>query len=60
MFEKYDSPIRQRKGMVAPLSKFYGECWFGFCLNTRKRVFLEISFYFKANKKSISSSRKRY
>ena len=30
--------------MVAPSSKFYGKIWVGFCLNTEKRFFLEVSF----------------
>ena len=29
--------------MVAPFSKFYGKIWAGFCLNTEKRFFLEVS-----------------
>ena len=39
--------------MVAPSSKFYGKMWVGFCLNTGKCF-----FHFKANRKSIGSSRK--
>ena len=31
--------------MVAPFSKFSGKIWVGFCLNTGKRFFLEISFW---------------
>ena len=30
--------------MVAPLGKFYDKIWVGFCLNTRKRSFLDVSF----------------
>ena len=30
--------------MVAPFSKFYGKIWVGFCLNTWKPFFLEVSF----------------
>ena len=45
MFEKYDlSNSGQLKWMVAPLSKFYGKIWVGFCLDTGKRFFLEVSF----------------
>ena len=29
--------------MVAPFSKFYGKICVGFCLNTRKRFFLEVN-----------------
>ena len=32
------------KQMVAPSSKFYGKIWVGFCLNTGKHFFLEVSF----------------
>ena len=42
--------------MVAPSSKFYGKIWVGFRLNNGKRFFLE--FHFKANRKSIGSSKK--
>ena len=38
--------------------KFYGKRWVGFCLNTWKRFFLEVSF--KTNIKSIDSSKNRY
>ena len=31
--------------MVAPSSKFYDKIWVGFCLNTGKGFFWEISFY---------------
>ena len=37
--------------MVAPFSTFYGKIWVGFCLNTGKHFFFEISF--RANRKSI-------
>ena len=37
--------------MVAPFSKFYNKIWVGFCLNTEKRFFVELSL--KANTKSI-------
>ena len=30
--------------MVAPFSRFYGKIWVGFCLNTGKRFFIEVSF----------------
>ena len=30
--------------MVTSSSKFYGKIWVGFCLNTGKRFFLEVSF----------------
>ena len=39
MFGKCDSSNR----LVATSSKFYGKIWVGFCLNTGKRFFLEIS-----------------
>ena len=42
--------------MVAPLNKFYGKIWFGFCLDTGKHFFLEV--FFKVNRKSIGSSKK--
>ena len=29
--------------MVAPFNKFYCKMWVGFCLNTGKRFFLEVS-----------------
>ena len=44
MFEKGDSSTRQEKWMPAPSSKIYGETWVGFCFNTGKRFFLEVSF----------------
>ena len=31
--------------MPAPSSKFYGKIWVGFCLNTGKLFFLEVSFW---------------
>ena len=37
--------------MVAPFSKFYNKIWVGFCLNTGKHFFVELSL--KANAKSI-------
>ena len=37
--------------MVAPFSKFYNKIWVGFCLNTGKRFFVELSL--KANTESI-------
>ena len=43
MFEKSDSSNRQSKKIAAPLSKFYGKIWVGFCLNTGKRFFLEMN-----------------
>ena len=39
---------------VAPVSKFYAKIWVGFCLNTGKHFFLEVSF--KPNRKYIDSS----
>ena len=30
--------------MAAPFNKFYGKIWVGFCLNTGKHFFLEVSF----------------
>ena len=30
--------------MVGPFSKFYCKIWVSFCLNTRKRFFIEVSF----------------
>ena len=30
--------------MVAPFIKVYGKIWVGFCLNTGKRFFVEVSF----------------
>ena len=44
MSEKRDSSNRQWKWMVASFSNFYGKIWVGFCLNIRKRFFLEFSF----------------
>ena len=44
MFEKGDSSNRQQKRIVAPFSRFYGKIWVGFCLNTGRRFFLEVSF----------------
>ena len=41
--------------MIAPFSKFYGEIWFGYCLNTGIRFFWR--FHFKAIGKSIGSSK---
>ena len=31
--------------MVASFSKIYGKIWVGFCLNTGKSVYLEVSFW---------------
>ena len=31
--------------MVLPFSKFYAKIWVGFCLNTGKHFFLEVSFW---------------
>ena len=36
--------------MVAPFSKFYNKIWVGFCLNTGKRFFVELSL--KANERA--------
>ena len=44
MFESCDSSNRHSKWIVAPFSKFYGRIWVGFCLNTEKGCFLEVSF----------------
>ena len=30
--------------MAAPSGKIYGKAWVGFCLNTGKRFFFEVSF----------------
>ena len=40
MIEKEDSLNRQGKGMIV----FFDKISFGFCLNTGKRFFLEVSF----------------
>ena len=50
--------------MVAPCSKFYGKTCHGFCLNTGKRFFLEVSFWRQQKKQqkflnSISQDWKR-
>ena len=37
--------------MVASFNNFYRKTWVDFCLNIRKRVFLE--FHFKTNRKNI-------
>ena len=37
--------------MAASFDKFYGKMWIGFCANTRKRLFAEVSF--KVDRKSI-------
>ena len=44
MPEKHDSLNRQKKWMVASSSNFYHKTWVCFCLNIRKRFFLEFSF----------------
>ena len=44
--------------MVALFSKFYANIWVGFCLSTRKHF--SQRFHFKANRKSINSSKKWY
>ena len=36
--------------MVALFSTFYNKIWVGFCLNTGKCFFLEVSFYSKQKK----------
>ena len=33
-----------RKWKIASLDNFYGKMWIGFCLNTGKRLFVEVSF----------------
>ena len=43
MFEKCDSSNRQKQ-MVASFRKVYSKIWVDFCLKSRKRFFLEISF----------------
>ena len=52
MFEKCDSSNKQWKWMIAPFSKFYSKIWVGFCLNTGKHFFLEISFSSQQNERS--------
>ena len=42
--KKGDSSNRQQEKMVAPFSRFYGKICVGFCLNTGRRFFLEVSF----------------
>ena len=37
--------IKEKKWIVAPFSKFYGKTSVGFCPNTGKRFFWEISFW---------------
>ena len=44
--------------MVASFSSFYGKTWVGFVL-TFENAFVK-SFHFKANRKSIGSSKKLY
>ena len=44
MFKKGDSLKRQEKWMAAPSSKIYGKTWVGFCFNTGRCFFLEVSF----------------
>ena len=46
-----------RKWMGASFNKFYCKIWDGFCLNTGKWFLLEV--YFKANRKTFCSSKKR-
>ena len=36
--------VDTKNEMVAPFSKFYGKIWVGFCFNTGKRFFSEVSF----------------
>ena len=43
MFERGNSSNRQQKRMVVPFSRFYGKIWVGFCFNTGRRFFLEVS-----------------
>ena len=57
MFEKGDSSNRQKKKGCPFSASFMEKC--GSCLNTGKCFFLEVSF-FKANRKSISYSKKQY
>ena len=45
MSKKGDSSIRQLKWMVASFSNFYCKTWVSFCINIRKRLFLEFSFW---------------
>ena len=59
MFESCDSSNRHSKWMVAPFSKFYGRIWVGFCLNTEKGCFIEVSFSSQL-KEHKGSSIKRY
>ena len=43
MFEKGDPSNRHLKWTVTPFSEFYGKILVGFCPNTGKRFFLELS-----------------
>ena len=43
MFEKCDSSDTQKRE-AASFSKVYDKIYVGFCLNTGKRFFLEVSF----------------
>ena len=43
--------IKEKKWIVAPFSKFYGKTSVGFCPNTGKRFFWEISFWGQQKKR---------
>ena len=53
MFEKYDSPNRQEKWMVAPFSEFYGKVWVSFCVNIGNRWTLREFILYPAERTQI-------